>query len=72
MAKMRQRCAALAEDEVIPRGSFRELAVTSGIVSIFRASAGVTGAELEGVDGLLSYRLPKCRPSLPLSQEGLD
>ncbi len=35
-----------------PRGGIKELAVTSGIVSIFRASAGVvtwTGAELDEI-----------------------
>ena len=53
LAKMKKRCKAelkaLAEDDLIPRGGIKELAVTSGIVSIFRATAGVvpwTGAEL--------------------------
>ena len=50
LAKMKRRCKALAEDDAIPRGGIKELAVTSGIVSIFRASAGVvpwTRAELD-------------------------
>jgi hypothetical protein len=52
LAKMKRRCKALAEDDAIPRGGIKELAVTSGIVSIFRASAGVvpwTGAELDDI-----------------------
>ena len=52
LAKMKKRCKALAEDDLIPRGGIKELAVTSGIVSIFRASAGVvpwTGAELDDI-----------------------
>ena len=40
LAKMKRRCKALAEDDAIPRGGTKELAVTSGIVSIFQASAG--------------------------------
>ena len=39
MAEMKRRCKALAEDDVIPRGRIKGLAVTSGIESIFRASA---------------------------------
>ncbi len=55
LAKMKQRCKALAEDDAKPRGGLRELAITSGIVSIFRASAGVvpwTGAELDNISKL--------------------
>jgi hypothetical protein len=49
---MKRRCEALAEDDAIPREGIKELAVTSGIVSIFRASAGVVpwaGAELDDI-----------------------
>ena len=52
LAKMKKRCKALAEDDLIPRGGIKELAVTSGSVSIFRATAGVvpwTGAELDDI-----------------------
>jgi hypothetical protein len=55
MAKMKKHCKALAEDDVIPRRGIKELAVTSSIVSIFRASAGVvpwTGAELDDISKL--------------------
>ena len=55
MAKMEKRCIALAAADSIPRGELRELAVTCGIVSIFRATAGVvpwTGAELDRVSQL--------------------
>ncbi len=41
MAKMEQRCTALPDADSIPRGELREFAVTSGIVSIFRPTAGV-------------------------------
>ncbi len=50
LAKTKRRCKALAEDDAIPRGGIKELAVTCGIVSMFRASAGVvpwTGAKLD-------------------------
>ncbi len=48
---MQRRCKALAEDDAIPRGGIKEFAVTSGIVSIFRASAGVVPwtAELDDI-----------------------
>ncbi len=52
---MKKHCKALAENDAIPRGGIKELAVTSGIVSIFRASAGVlpwTGAELDDITKL--------------------
>ena len=52
LAKIKKQCKALAEDDAIPRGGIKEFAVTSGIVSIFRASAGVvpwTGAELDDI-----------------------
>jgi ribonuclease HI len=55
MAKMEKRCMALADADSIPRGELRELAVTSGIVAIFRATAGVvpwTGTELDRVSKL--------------------
>ncbi len=54
-AKMEKRCLALAAEDLIPRGELKELAITSGIVSIFRATAGVipwTGAELVGISKL--------------------
>jgi hypothetical protein len=37
-AKMEKRCLALAAEDSIPRGELKELAVTSGIVSIFLAT----------------------------------
>ena len=52
MTKMRTRCQALAKDDVIPRGELRELAITSGVVSVFRATAGVvpwTKTELDAI-----------------------
>ncbi len=52
LVKIKSRCKALAGDDAIPRAGIKELAVTSGIVSIFRASAGVvpwTGAELDDI-----------------------
>jgi hypothetical protein len=55
MAKMEKQCMALADADSIPRGELRELAVTSGIVAIFRATAGVvpwTGTELDRVSQL--------------------
>ncbi len=55
LAKMKLCCKALAEDDAIPRGGIKELAVTSGIVSIFWASAGVvpwTGAKLDDITKL--------------------
>ena len=72
LAKMRQRAAALAEEEIIPRGSFRELAVTSGIISIFRASAGVipwTGAELDEISKLWTKAFKKAW-EFPASMDG--
>ncbi len=56
LAKLKKRCKALAENDAIPRGEIKELAVTSGIVSTFLASAGVvpdwTGAELDDITKL--------------------
>jgi hypothetical protein len=55
IAKMEKRCMVLAAEDSISRGELRELAVTSGIVSIFRATAGVvpwTGAELDDISKL--------------------
>ena len=52
---MKKRCKTLAEDDVIPRGGIKELAVTSGIVSIFRAIAGAvpwTGAALDDISNM--------------------
>ncbi len=54
-AKMEKSSLALAAEDSIPRGELKELAVPSGIVSIFRATAGVvpwTGAELDGISNL--------------------
>jgi hypothetical protein len=54
-AKMEKQCLALAAEDSIPRGKLKELAVTSGIVSIFQATAGVvpwTGAELDAISKL--------------------
>jgi hypothetical protein len=53
---MKRRCKALAEDDVIPHGGIKELAVTIGIISIFRASAGVvpwSGTKLDDITKLL-------------------
>jgi hypothetical protein len=55
MAKMRKRCKALAEDDAIPRGAIKELAITTGMVPILQAIAGVvpwTGAELDVITKL--------------------
>jgi hypothetical protein len=55
LAKMKRRGKALAEVDAISRGGIKELSVTSSIVSIIRARAGVvpwTGAKLDDITKL--------------------
>lgn len=80
-AKMEKRCLALAAEDSIPRGELKELAVTSGIVSIFRATAGVipwTGAELDGISKLWirafkqAWEYPQSMDSSPIILDKAD
>jgi hypothetical protein len=68
MAEMEKHCMALAAEDSIPRGELRELAVTSGIVSIFRATAGVvtwTGAELDDISKLWIREFKQAAVEIP-------
>ncbi len=80
-AKMEKRCLALAAEDSIPRGELKELAVISGIVSIFRATAGVvswTGAELDGISKLWirafkrAWEYPQSMDSSPIIHDKAD
>jgi hypothetical protein len=61
-AKMEKRCLALAAEDSIPRGELRELAVTSGIVSILV----VYISRLTPVKILFRLRLQKIYPGVIL------